>query len=293
MTNFTLNVVKCINVADDMEVDLGHFIYNPGDERIELATVERLSTNCNISVLSVANGLNPEFTVVISSDMVTVSLESSEITAGDYAVTVLETDPTTGSVVSTIFTVTVLEPETASEFTIIVEQEFEADPQDEPSLEDETTDDEIAEAEESEPDETEDSEPIVTIGENGKPIYPWQNIVVRTSRKQERDVQEKKIVPLKVFAKDMSASGTLKIGFNKPILMPPIKVEAEKNSTRLLQDDKFEEQGSESSFTFDINSVLDLEVESSFFEKGSSEISILNYTLAGMTERELDIRVNF
>lgn len=39
--------------------------------------------------------------------------------------------------------------------------------------------------------------------------------------------------------------------------------------------------------------MLELEVESSFYEGGSSEILISNYTLTRLSERELDIMINF
>lgn len=98
--------------------------------------------------------------------------------------------------------------------------------------------------------------------------------------------EKKEIVPLKAFAKEMSATGNFKIGFNKPILFPPFKMGDQKNSTRmLLDDDSLEDQDSEEDFYLDIENVLDLSVESSFFEDGSTEILIANFSLTGMSER--------
>lgn len=99
-------------------------------------------------------------------------------------------------------------------------------------------------------------------------------------------------MPLKAFGKQISATGKLTIGFNKPIFIPPILVETlEGNSTSRRLNDTADAASQQ--FYYDINSVLELEVESSFYEAGSKEILISNYTLTRLTERELDILVNF
>lgn len=77
--------------------------------------------------------------------------------------------------------------------------------------------------------------------------------------------------------------------FNKPIILPPIKVENLTSTTfpaRLLE-------ASNDKFYYDIKDVIDLSVESSFYEKRSQEIEISNYTATRLTNSALDIQVYF
>ena len=68
-----------------------------------------MEASCQFSDLTVATDIDPEFTTMIDDDAVTVSLESTSITAGDHTVTILETDIFTGFTVTSILTVEVFE----------------------------------------------------------------------------------------------------------------------------------------------------------------------------------------
>ena len=99
------------------------------------------------------------------------------------------------------------------------------------------------------------------------------------------------------YAKTLSATGNLTISFNKPIIIPPILVDTVTvtNTTRLLTDVESEadEDDDSQEYYYHIKDVIELSVESSFYEEGSNDILISNYTLTRMTERELDIFINF
>ena len=70
------------------------------------------------------------------------------------------------------------------------------------------------------------TEPFITVGADGKIIYPWQKSASSKKRqKQKFEIEEIEIVPLKANVKSISPTGNLTIVFNKPIILPPIRVE--------------------------------------------------------------------
>ena len=79
----------------------------------------------------------------------------------------------------------------------------------------------------------------------------------------------------------MSPTGNMTITFNKPIMMPPIKVKDTYAQKRQLQR------------MFEIEEVLAIHVESDFYDSRSSEIEIEGYELTRLTELAMDVQVNF
>ena len=89
--------------------------------------------------------------------------------------------------------------------------------------------------------------------------------------------------------------GNLTITFNKPIILPPIRVDnmtvaeaagdvtAANTTSRLLLDKETLQ------FEYDISEVLAIYVESSFYDEDSQEIAIKSYNLTRLTERHMDI----
>jgi len=70
-----------------------------------------------------------------------------------------------------------------------------------------------------------------TIVIDGLTIYPWQQKYYFTPKSEVKGTE---IVPLKASVYGITATGNLTIVFNKPIIVPPIRVDT--NVTRLLQD---------------------------------------------------------
>ena len=67
----------------------------------------------------------------------------------------------------------------------------------------------------------------MTISEEGDVIYPWQTLSynLKKEREQATPDEEIEIVPLKAFCTRLSPMGNLTITFNKPIILPPIRVD--------------------------------------------------------------------
>lgn len=98
-------------------------------------------------------------------------------------------------------------------------------------------------------------------------------------------------MPLEASVLSLSPTGNLTIGFNKPIILPPIRVDNATqpqsiNETRLLQADVVSPQ-------YEIQDIIDLSVESSFHEQESDSIRISHYNLTRMTNTRIDIQIEF
>ena len=102
-------------------------------------------------------------------------------------------------------------------------------------------------------------------------------------------MNEEEIVPLKASVQSLSPTGNLTIAFNKPLILPPIRVDdysqvtnSSATEARLLQEEV-------SSYKYDIKDVVDLKIESSFHTEDSSIIKIKDYNLTRLTETAMDI----
>ena len=116
--------------------------------------------------------------------------------------------------------------------------------------------------------------------------------------------------PLRASVYDLSAAGNLTITFSRPIIVPPIRVRQtadliadtsatkEQSQQTLPPDRKLEQQGNDreeaptgaaDEYTFEIDEVVDLKVESSFYDAGSDEIHVESYTLTALNEDKMDI----
>ena len=115
--------------------------------------------------------------------------------------------------------------------------------------------------------------------------------------------------PLRASVYDLSAAGNLTITFSRPIIVPPIRVHqtadlkadaSEQSQQTIPTDRKLEERGNVSEeydstgaayddFSFEIDEVVDLKVESSFYDAGSDEIHVESYTLTALNEDKMDI----
>ena len=77
----------------------------------------------------------------------------------------------------------------------------------------------------------------------------------------------------------MSPYGNLTISFNKPIILPPVRIDPLKS--RLLYDaEKLE---------YDIKEVIGFKVNSEFYDERSDETNIEDYYLTRLEEHSLDI----
>ena len=77
----------------------------------------------------------------------------------------------------------------------------------------------------------------------------------------------------------MSPYGNLTISFNKPIILPPVRVDPLKS--RLLDDDE--------KLEYDIKEVIGFKVNSEFYDERSDETNIEDYYLTRLEEHSLDI----
>ena len=88
-------------------------------------------------------------------------------------------------------------------------------------------------------------EPEISVDDNGEITYPWQK-KIKLQRKEknkfEIDDEEEEIVPLKASVQSLSPTGNLTIAFNKPLILPPIRVDnftqvnnSSANEARLMQ----------------------------------------------------------
>ena len=101
----------------------------------------------------------------------------------------------------------------------------------------------------------------------------------------------RELVPLIAYVYDISATGNLTIVFNKPILIPFITMTSGPNARRLEDEDATIEINSP--YYYKIEDLIELKIESDFYTDESEEIGIKNYTLTRITERALDIQIQF
>lgn len=64
----------------------------------------------------------------------------------------------------------------------------------------------------------------MTVGPDGEVVYPWQQ-VSKKKRQEELDFEIVEIIPLRALVKSISQTGNLTIEFNKPVILPPIRVD--------------------------------------------------------------------
>ena len=90
--------------------------------------------------------------------------------------------------------------------------------------------------------------------------------------------------------RSLSPTGNLTIAFNKPLILPPIRVDyftqvtnSSATEARLLQEEEVR------AYQYDIKDVVDLKIESSFHVDDSSIIKIKDYNLTRLTETAIDI----
>ena len=74
------------------------------------------------------------------------------------------------------------------------------------------------------------------------------------------------------------------IQFNKSVSIPKILIAASSNSTLNWKEGSYMDLDS-----FKIEKIIDLHVDSDYYELNSDSIKILDYTMTRLTERELDI----
>ena len=82
---------------------------------------------------------------------------------------------------------------------------------------------------------------------------------------------------LKALVTSISPTGNLTITFNKPIVVPPIRVYPVSPKRRQMQR------------MFEIEEVLAIYIESDFYESDSEAIQVDGYQLTRMTEMAMDV----
>ena len=92
---------------------------------------------------------------------------------------------------------------------------------------------------------------------------------------------------MKAKINDFTTTGNLTISFNKPIILPPLEIIPDE--TRRLE----EHSTAEAFQRYSIKDVLQLSVESSYHDQGEPEISIEDYRLTRLTEKAMDVQIDF
>ena len=178
---------------------------------------------------------------------------------------------------------------TQPELELIVFEEVK----DEPQAIEEIKEEEIEETEaETVTLSNEEIDNLVTVDADGKVVYPWQQVYqVRQRKNQEQIVIEEEIKPLEAYIQSITPAGNMTIAFTKPIIMPPLMIEVdevlpETNSTESNRD-------LQSDYQFLIEQIVDIRVDSGFYEENSDEISLFYYNLTRLSESSMDISLNF
>lgn len=108
----------------------------------------------------------------------------------------------------------------------------------------------------------------------------------------EMKSRKDKIVPLQAAIYRISPTGNLTVVFNKPIIIPNIRIHDSKNESllRRTRDLAYNQDGEQKEiYAYEIGEVVDIWVESDFFEQADQEIQISDYTLTRLAERAFDV----
>ena len=134
---------------------------------------------------------------------------------------------------------------------------------------------------------------LVTVDADGNVVYPWQQVYqVRQRKKQEQIVIEEEIKPLEAYIESITPVGNMTIAFTKPIIIPPLLVEVEENLPETNSTESNRDLQS-SDYQFLIEQIVDIRVDSGFYEEKSDEISLFYYNLTRLSESSMDISLNF
>jgi len=281
--NLDLTIANCVSVDRDTEKVLAGFNYTVGDPRLSLGSVGVLNPICENSFFSIAPSLlllPPAFLVnnATATRQVHLSVYADsviQVTSGNYSITVTERDFYSGFTAKTTFLVNVNTRSSSKIYNVTEPSKPTAETPATPVVKTVANETKVT------PAETVTVAPAFEIlwDENGLPVYPWQRTAVGSKQVEPTDTIEKK-EPLRARVLSLSSTGKLIIAFNKSIYKPPIRITSPQ---RRLSGE----------FQFELHEVIEIELESEFYDKGSAELRIVNYTLTNMTLTQLHIQIIF